>query len=242
MLINMSRTVEYMRRCGLDALVATSPVNITYFSDYSCWLDPLFKEYMIVPGASSNLAQAYAVFPLEGEPALVIDPLMAVNAADLWVRDLHVFGDSGLDDSLPSSEIPDTLRRFQDLLHAPHHNATPTDALLSILNQRGLTSARIGLEMEGLPPETKDTITGALARASIEDCTNLIRLIRMAKSEEEIRRLTRSAEINEQAAMECLALARPGQPVADLIRHYRARIASWVRISITLPSVCAAWA
>ena len=223
MLFNRSRAIDYMRQYELDVLVATSPVDITYFSDYLCWIDPLFKEYMMAPGASANLATGFAVFPLEGEPALVVNPLFAVNAADLWVRDLHIFGSAGLDDSLGQKEVPDALRRFDDLLHLPQQNATPTDALLSVLNRRGLTGARIGLEMEGLPPETRDRITRALPRASLKDCTNLIRLIRMVKSAEEIRRLTRSAEINEEVAMECLALARPGQPVTELARHYRAR-------------------
>ena len=42
MLFNRERAIEHMDRCGLDALVATSPTNITYFSDYYCWLDKLF--------------------------------------------------------------------------------------------------------------------------------------------------------------------------------------------------------
>ena len=102
MLFNRARAINYMQEYGLDVLVATSPVNITYFTDYYCWIDPLFKEFMMVPGASANLAQAYAVFPLEGEPALVVNPLFAVNAEELWVKDLHIFGSAGLDDSLPA--------------------------------------------------------------------------------------------------------------------------------------------
>ncbi|MDE0141280.1 MAG: aminopeptidase P family N-terminal domain-containing protein, partial [Caldilineaceae bacterium] len=222
MLFNRDRAVDHMREYGLDVLVATTPVNITYFTDYYCWLDPLFKEYMMVPGASSNLAQAYAVFPLESEPALVVNPLFAANAEDLWVKDLHIFGSAGLDDSLPAGELPESLLRFQELLLSPHDNATPTDALLSILKQRGLTGARIGLETEGLPPETKDVIERALPDASLKGCDDLIRMVRMVKTAEEIQRLTRSAEINEQAAMESLATARPGLAVSEMADHYRA--------------------
>src|SRR5688500_10017563 len=102
MLLNRSRALAFMQRYGLDVLVATSPVNVTYLSDYVCRLDPLVKEYMITPGAGSNPAlQSYAVLLREGEPALVVGPLFAVNAADLWVRDLHTFGDPGWDASLP---------------------------------------------------------------------------------------------------------------------------------------------
>ena len=227
MFFNKARAQEYMHRCGVDVLVATSPVNITYFSDYLCWIDPLFKAYMMVPGAPSNPdpTAAYAIFPREGEPALVVSPAFAVNASDLWVRDLHIFGDPGLDESLPLGALSDADRRIFDLLHAPQQNSTPTDALLSILKARGLTDGRIGLEMEGLPSTSRAAIEGAMPNAKLVDCSNLIRLVRMVKTEDELSRLIRAAEISEGAAMESLALARPGHPIADVVQHYRARIA-----------------
>lgn len=228
MLFNRIRAAEYMRRCGVDVLVATSPVNITYFSDYSCWLDPLFKEYMMTPGASSDLdsTAAYAIFPLEGEPALVVKAAFAVNAADLWVRDLHLFGDPGLDNSIEGTTPANTADGLFNLLHAPPQNTGPTDALLSVLKARGLSDARIGLEMEGLSPPSKAAIVSALPKATIKDCSNLIRLLRMVKTEDEMSRLKRAAEISEDAAMESLALARPGQPIAEIVQHYRTKIAS----------------
>ena len=216
-----------MRRCGVDALVATSPVNITYFSDYRCWIDPLFKAYMMAPGAPSDSepTAAYAIFPLEGEPALVASPTFAVNATDLWVRDVHIFGDHGLDDSLPLGDLSDAEQRIFDILHRPQDNTTPSDALLSVLKERGLTDARIGIEMEGLSPNAKSAIEAGLPKAQIKDCSNLIRFIRMVKTQDELSRLIRSAEISEAAAMEALALARPGQPITDVVQHYRQQIA-----------------
>lgn len=225
MLFNKPRAIEHMRRLGLDALVATSPVNITYFTDYYMWSDYLFKEYMMSPGAPAHLAQAYAVFPLEGEPALVVGPLSAVNAKDLWVRDLHIFGDTGLDDALAPRPLAADHQRLYDVLHGLQSNATPTDALLSILKSRGLLGARIGLEKEGLTPKARQALDGALPRASLKDCSNLIRLIRAVKSPEEIRRMTYAAQISEQVGMECLALARPGGLAGELVQHYRTRIA-----------------
>ena len=227
MLFNQTRAQEYMRRCGVNVLVATSPANITYFSDYRCWIDPLFKAYMMVPGAPSDPdpTTAYAIFPLEGEPALVTSPMFAVNASDLWVRDVHIFGDHGLDDSLPLGDLSDAEQHIFDILLRPQQNATPTDALLSVLNERGLTDAQVGIEMEGLSPKAKEAIEAGLPKAEIKDCSNLIRLVRMVKTEDELSRLIRSAEISETAAMEALALARPGNPIADVIEHYRQQIA-----------------
>ena len=227
MLFNKTRAQEYMRRCGVDVLVATSPVNITYFSDYRCWIDPLFKAYMMVPGAPSDPdpTAAYAIFPLESEPALVASPTFAVNASDLWVQDVHIFGDHGLDGSLPLPALSDAEQRIFDVLHRPQQNATSTDALLSVLTARGLTDARIGIEMEGLSPRAKEAIEAGLPKAQIKDCSNLIRLVRMVKTEDELSRLIRSAEISETAAMDALAHPRPGEPIADVVQYYRQQIA-----------------
>src|SRR5712692_1110279 len=189
MLFNSARAKEYMRASQLDVLVAAAPVNITYFTDYHSWQDNLFKEYMFSPGAPSSLVQSYAVFPLEGDPALVVGALSAVNAADSWVRDFYLFGDPGFDESLPAQPLPDGLRRFVDLIHT-HLAPTSTAALLTILKERGLTGARIGLDMEGLSPQAKERLIDALPEAQLKNCSNLIRLLRAVKTEDEVGRLT----------------------------------------------------
>ena len=162
MLFNKTRAIEYMERGRVDVIVATSPVNITYFSDYYCWIDPLFREYMMAPGASSEIPQRFAVFPLEGDPALVVGPDMATNAADLWVRDLHIAGSPVIDTSLTPETLSEEDQRVLDLLQSPHRNLKPTDALLSILKARGLTESRIGIEMDGLAPSAKAELAEAL--------------------------------------------------------------------------------
>jgi len=221
MLFNRSRSLDALQRHGLDALIATSPVNVTYFSDYSCWVDRLFREYMMRPGGSSDREQTFAVFPGAGEPALVLPALFAVNAAGSWARDLYVYGRPGFEPLVPLGEIADADRGLHDLISTPAHS-TAADALLGALQARGLAEARIGIETEGLSCRTLEALRGALPRAMLKDCSNLIRWLRMVKSCEEISRLRRSAEINEHAATESLALAEPGRPMADLAESYRA--------------------
>jgi len=214
-----------MRQCGLDALVATSPINITYLSDYHLWIDPFFKEYMMRPGASSERMQNYAVLPLEGEPALVISPLLAENASDLWVRDVHGYGESGLDMSLRPTSDSDLDRRMHEMLEKSEAASTPTDALAEILKAHGLENARIGLEIEGLATHHIDEIREALPQAAVVDCSNLILLVRMVKSTEELSRLVRAAEISERAAVASLNDARVGVSMAEIVQQYRIRLA-----------------
>ncbi len=199
MLFNVDRAREYMRDRGLDALVATSPVNITYFTDNFIWIDGLMKEYMVKPGGSPDIAQGYALYPLEGEPALMLTgSMLAVNSVDLWVRDLRISGDSGLDWSLAPKHMSDRMHRMYDLVKdAPDHGTT-TDALFGALSDRGLSGATLGVEADGMTDARYDQLRRALPDARLLDCSNLIRLLRMVKTGDEIDRLTRAAEISEK--------------------------------------------
>ena len=226
MLLNRPRAIQYLGDCGLDAIVSASPAGVAYLTDYYCWLDPLVKQFMMQPGLGSDPAlQCFAVLAVDQSAALVVPAMLAVNAADTWVDDLYLIGSAGLDRELPPSHVGERVERLARLLREESAGDAAVDALVTCLRQKGLAEARIGLEMAGLPPAAIDDISAALPKAQIQDCTNLLRLIRMVKSEEEIRRLERSAEINERAAMESLYLARPGRPMRDLIEHYRRRIA-----------------
>lgn len=224
MLLHRARALSFMRRHGLDVLIATSPVNVTYFTDYHYWADPLLKHFMGSPGASGELAtRNYAVFPADAEPALVLPPLIATNATDLWVRDVRVYGSSGLDNSLIPATMPEAMRPWFELVQGPLP-ATAIDALVAALHDRSLECAQIGLELDGLPPAIHAALQAALPDATIRDCSNMLRLIRAVKSPEEIRRLTRAAEIAEAAAAEGLALAEPGRPLSEIVDAFRAGV------------------
>ncbi len=218
MALNQPRALEYMGCCGVDALIATSPVNVTYFSGYYCWLDSLHKEFMAVPGSSGERSfQNIAVLPLDGDLTLVIPAIFAVNAGDLPVSELRLFGNVGLDTFHTPDELAEPTRRMFDLLD---HSAAATsiDALLSILEELGLTTGRIGLEVEGLPGATREEMVRRVLHAELKDCSNLIRLMRAVKSAQEI-------EILARAALEASALASFNRPIADLAQHYAVRLA-----------------
>ena len=225
MLFNVDRARKYMRDCGLDALVAASPVNITYFTDYFIWIDGLMKEYMVRPGGSADLSQGYALFPLEGEPALAVTgSMLAVNGVDLWVRDLRISGDSGLDWSLAPPPLSDRMDRVYDLVKDAPGYGTTTEALAGALSDRGLSGGTLGVEADGMTAGRFAQLRQALPDARLLDCSNLIRLLRMVKNGDEIERLEQAAEISETAAMTAMEQASPGDNVQDVVRRFRAEL------------------
>jgi Xaa-Pro dipeptidase len=223
-LLNRNRAEALMRQCGLDAIVASSPRNVLYLSDYFCWLDPLAKAYYMRPGAPATPAHHFAVLPLAAAPALIVSGMWAANAGNSWIEDLWVYGAGDLDlSAVPQSLTPasaDLLRRIA----AGRTRADGIDALRIALRERGLAGGRIGIEMEGLSDEERQRLRAALPRTELRDCSNLLRLIRAVKSLEEVRRLERAAQIGYNAAAACLRNARPGQSLHDLRQHYASEI------------------
>ena len=218
------RAKDFMERLGLDAIVTTSPVNITYLTGYRWWLDPLFKDYMVNPGGSDELIfPGYAVLPAEGPPILIVSSFLAMNAVHLDSLELHVFGEL----PLPASPRPEGFsaaeQQIAELLQRPHE--TPTAALADALRGRGLSTARLGVELGPITEGRRARLSDALPDATLLDCTNLIRVIRSVKSSEEVELLAQAAAIAERAAHETLWGARPGDRLGRLAHDFRRRLA-----------------
>jgi Xaa-Pro aminopeptidase len=213
-----------MRQCDVNALVATSPRNVLYFSDYYCWLDPLFKAYMMRPGAPAELSHNFAVFPALGEPALVVPAIWAANAADSWIDDLWLHGIRDLDLSAVPAALEPSTADLHARLEAGRERGDGIEALRDLLRERGLADACIGIELEGLSDTERQRLAEALPRADIRDCSNLLRVLRMVKSAEEVRRLERATQIGSRAALDTLRTARVGTTLHELRDRYVSHI------------------
>ena len=226
MYFNQARALQWMDECGLDVLIATSPVNVTYFTDYACWITTLLRDYMMSPGTSEHLSAMYAAFSRDERSCLVIDPMLAVNAADVWVDDLCTYSASGYERAAGAGSQFESDRRLYESLAASAGDESATDALVTWLKTHRLSDSRIGIEMAGLRPDAADQLRRQLPDAQIMDCTNLIRIIRVVKTHTEISLLRKAAQISEDACMAVLDSARPGTAIQELVQGYREQIAS----------------
>lgn len=213
----VARTLEEMRASGTDVLVGASPATLADLADYRNWIDPLFREYMMQPGASSDLQQALALLTAEGEVILLISAEMAANARGATAHRIVVWGS---DEAAPR-DLPAGFEAVAEAFGRPRH-ATRTEALAALLAGAG-AGARVGIEREALTAATREALTVAGRRFG--DCTNLLRLGRMVKSEDQIDLLRRAAEAAEYAAAEALAVACVGSSWRELTDLYRMKLA-----------------
>jgi Xaa-Pro aminopeptidase len=225
MLLNRDRATTFMRDCGLDAIIATSPLNVTYLSDFHCWIAALFREYMVTPGASSRLVQQnLAVVPAgDAHPVLVVEPFLAADAKESWIADVRIAGGGDFEDQGGAGSVPPSLLDTLGLIRGGGSDS-PVSALAAALSERGLADGRLGVELDGLAPVISMELHDRLPRAELRDCSNLLRLTRAVKSAEEIDRLERAATAAELAAHDAFATAAPRRTLWELEQVYRAKL------------------
>ena len=226
LLCKHTRALQYMRCAGIDAIVATSPVNVTYFTGYHNWLAGQFKDFMVRPGGNGDLLPTFGLYPAEGAPALVVDAALTVNAMDIEGLELRPVGGAMLDRAGGVAVLTRRQREVYELLAAGPLEQTAVQALAALLQARGLERGRVGLEIEGMPAGVLAEVRDALPEVEFAECANLIRLVRMVKTGEEIARMARAAAIGEQAAASALATARPGRSMRELGQVFRSEVAA----------------
>ncbi len=221
MLLNRARASEYMRNSRLDAIVASSPANVAYVSGFHSWLAFSLKEFMVDPGGSGYAGQQnFAILPLEGDPAVVVEPYHVLDTAEIWVEDVRPAGGGSFEEAGRDVNLPEHLLSIPDRL-ARATIEDPVVAVAAVLEQRGLADSRIGVELDGLSPTRRAELERRLPKAQLLDCSNLLRLVRAAKTEEELALLERAARIAEHAALTAFAAAKPGGGASDLRSVYR---------------------
>ena len=86
--------------------------------------------------------------------------------------------------------------------------------------QKGLDKGRIGLDEKNVYPETRELIVQGLPQAQILDAFELIRVIRMVKTPEEMERIKVAGLLNERAAQSVLDRLAEGVSEEELVQHF----------------------
>ena len=225
-LVNAPRLAAFLEEAGLDAFVGGSQANVYYLSGYRCWLEPLMREWMMRPGAGLGPVQeSFAIATRAGASCLVVGATFAPDALASWVDDVRVWGSFGYDEELPAGELEPGIAQIRAAQRKPAGDDA-AQALIGTLRDLGLAEGNIGIDVEGMEPQTVERLRAALPRANLRGCSNLLRVVRMVKSAPELDLLSRCAELNEKAGLATAAAARRGTRVSELRHGFRASVAA----------------
>ncbi len=188
---------------SLDALVATTPQNVTYVCDY------------LVPSQALMGSTVLAVLPRDADPCLI---LPKIEVSDLvynkitWVSDLRPYGAFYVD----GKPVDEESTRLLEYLK-PIESVDPLKILAQALKEKGLAKARIGIDERGLDKNQYNALISVVNDAQVFDGYELFRQVRMVKTEEEIERLERAAQIAENAIFGVLEIVTEGVRLDDMI-------------------------
>jgi Xaa-Pro aminopeptidase len=190
-----------MRAAEIDAVVTWQSETIRQLTGYTCWIDPLLKEYMLRPGGSgATVPRSAAIVTTTGEQYLIVEPLWAMEALVEAECTVRVAGDAPFiyDDEL--REVPEESLGLLQMLRADGRPGDLLSALHLEIRARGLDASRIGLDLDGTRETDWRELADKLPAVAWRNCSNTLRLSRAVKTEEEIGLMAEAAATAETAA------------------------------------------
>lgn len=217
MLLNRKRAEKKMERYGLNALFATSSANVFYTSD----LCPYGKCFVLLP-YERNVAPAI-VAPISGPTPIVL-------MSPPWISDVRYYGEfytTTLWAKEPLTNAERKLVKAQESWEKTKE-ADPIVILIRLLEERGITKGKIGVDESNLPPENPfwQRIRSNLPDLEAVRAQKIFREIRMVKSDEEIRRIQEAVRITEKAWESALEQTREGMTEKEFAEIYQHTIIS----------------
>jgi len=213
--LNKERAYEIMKSRGIDAIIASSLENVYYISDY--W--SLGQKLRCG-------VQAYAVMPVDGDPAIVapLDEVDLIVDSETWIEDVNYYGSLDIDVA-ESDEVSEQTRRVIDLYVAADPEADAVSALFKILEERGLTSGVLALDVSSVSPGFFNMLQQKLPDVKLVGAVDLLQEIRLIKTSMEVERIKRSTEITEKSMEDALEIARSDITELDLAGMFEYSVA-----------------
>jgi Xaa-Pro dipeptidase len=227
MLLNAERAIEVMERHGLDALVATNPENVYYLSDFGAQ----HPFTLNVVGISAAILPKDENLPATLIVADMDVPYLAEQPS--WMPELRMM--KGVEAYIPpGARLTKRERRVRDLWASLESRAAGSrhQLIVQVLRELGLQKASLGFDDLRVLAELAES---ELCDAKTKDTLNIMREIRVVKTEEEIQLLREAARINEVALQSLINVAVEGASMAELARTYRIVMAAQGAVGIEVP-------
>jgi Xaa-Pro dipeptidase len=205
-LLNRPRAERILAEAGVDALVATTYANVYYLSGYL----PFSQRFL-------TTTQVYAVAAADRlDQATVIAP---IADADMYAQfppagtRLVFYGRFYVEPPAAGIPLDEEMRRFAAAA-AAEARPSALEALTAELD-RFPPTARLAVDQRGIDPAGHAALRARYGDRLVAGAALLDR-IRMVKTPEEVRRLTRAVEAIERSYEAALAAARPGMSEREL--------------------------
>ena len=186
--MNKERLVNQMNQEGIDVLLASTPENAGYITNF--WMS--IQQV-------ARWVESYALISNSREKPILIASLYGlishVNLIEPEELKLMPYGSLTINEETgPLSQIDQGIKELLQLKSSP----SATEALIEAIKEENLGSAVIGIE-NLMPLRTLDQLKTEFPRLRIKEATGLLHRARMVKTNDEIEKLKKSATVIEKA-------------------------------------------
>jgi Xaa-Pro dipeptidase len=202
--INIKRAEQIIDEKGLDAILASSPENFFYASDLYIPFVDRFRGFLSGFGS-------FALVTKEGEV------IVSTTALDAELAKLT--------SSVKDIRFTRTWAYFQrDSGYEIEVYENPVESLTKILEEKGLTKGKLGIEEKTLPIGDFRSILSSLPNVNFVDASKTFLDIRAVKIEEEIKRIRRVCQVSEKAFDYAFSICKEGTSEAEILGAFQQAI------------------
>lgn len=197
----------------IDVIVAASPQNVFYLSGLQSLSQDLLNERAFALQTAST-DDPHIILPAV-DASIVVD-------SDLDYDQVYTYGSFYL---YEGGSITDEDREVLDIIDDRNYD-DPITALLSALTAVTDTESTVALEQSVLTPSEIKQLSSGHEYGELRSATPIFSDLRRVKSDEEVRRLRRSVEINEASIMAAIDELESGMTERELASLYKQELIS----------------
>lgn len=225
--LDRARAGALMQAAGLEALILLSPESFRHATGAAAGVGTMWRRAgavaVLVP-ADPALPEAAVVSDLFAPSFRAASRITDIRQSPLWVE-IAEMGDGA--DPLPQAIAAAWAGRAEGFARPETFDpAVCWRHLAAALADRGLSAARVGVELSAISAADWPAMAAALAPARLVDAADIPARLKMVKSPAEIALLRQAVELAEQGIAAIRGAIAPGISRDDLAAVWSAAIAA----------------
>ena len=216
MYFNKKRADKLMDQFDIDLLIASTPENVTYLSDTVSWA-PRVYSYSV-----DMFATYFRDNNLNSSLIVPSQEMTYVSASNTWINDFYTYG--GKSALIQESEHVIESAEENTYLNLQNNDdkrfPTAVEALIASIKNNTTKKLRIAIDEDKMTHKSTLKLQEELDNCELIPSSDLLRLIRMVKTDDEISAMKAAADLNETACTKVCNEIKIGMKELDIAEIY----------------------
>ncbi|MEC8497057.1 MAG: Xaa-Pro peptidase family protein [Pseudomonadota bacterium] len=216
MYFNKKRADKLMDQFDIDLLIASTPENVTYLSDTVSWAPKVYSYSvdMFATYYRDNNHNSSLIVPSQ--------EMTYVSASNTWINDFYTYG--GKSALIQESEQVIESAEENTYLNLQNNDdkrfPTAVEALIASIKNNTTKKLRIAIDEDKMTHKSTLKLKEELDNCELIPSSDLLRLIRMVKTDDEISAMKAAADLNETACTKVCNEIKIGMRELDIAEIY----------------------